>query len=75
MELQGLSQAVRFQDDKEHKMTNIDQLKTALELSRDGDWDSAHTIVQGIETTDSYRLHAYLHRKEGGLGEIQTNIL
>jgi hypothetical protein len=44
------------------------QLKKALELDRDGDWDAAHTIVQGIESTDSYWIHAYLHRKEGDLG-------
>jgi len=48
--------------------TNIAQLKKALELDRDGDWDGAHTIVQGIESTDSYWIHAYLHRKEGDLG-------
>ena len=44
------------------------QLKKALELDRDGDWDGAHTIVQGIESTDSYWIHAYLHRKGGDLG-------
>ena len=44
------------------------QLKKALELDRDGDWDGAHTIVQGIESTDSYWIHADLHRKEGDLG-------
>ena len=47
---------------------NIDELTRALELDRDGDWDSAHTIVQGIESPDSYWIHAYLHRKEGALG-------
>lgn len=48
--------------------TNVDELKKALELDRDDDWDSAHTIVQSIESTDSYWIHAYLHRKEGALG-------
>jgi hypothetical protein len=47
---------------------SIDELKKALELDRDGDWDSAHRIVQGIESSDSYWIHAYLHRKEGTLG-------
>ncbi len=51
------------------KMTsNVDALTKALELDRDGDWDSAHTIVQGIESPDSYWIHAYLHRKEGAIG-------
>lgn len=47
---------------------NISELKKALELDRDGDWDSAHRIVQGIDSNDSYWIHAYLHRKEGALG-------
>ncbi len=47
---------------------NISELKKALELDRDGDWDSAHRIVQGIDSSDSYWIHAYLHRKEGALG-------
>jgi len=47
---------------------NISELKKALELDRDGDWDSAHRIVQEIDSSDSYWIHAYLHRKEGALG-------
>ena len=46
----------------------IDELKKALELDRDGNWDEAHAIVQDIESMDSYWIHAYLHRKEGDLG-------
>ena len=50
-------------------MTDTTQeLKRALELDRDGDWDAAHRIVQGIESPDSYWIHAYLHREEGDLG-------
>ena len=44
------------------------ELKRALELDRDGDWDTAHRIVQSIESPDSYWIHAYLHREEGDLG-------
>ena len=39
----------------------------ALELDQKGNWDAAHRIVQDIETITSYRIHAYLHRKEGDL--------
>ena len=46
----------------------IDELKKALELDRDGNWDEAHAIVQDIESMDSYWIHAYLHRKEGDIG-------
>jgi hypothetical protein len=54
---------------KGNKMTNnISELKRALELDSDGDWDSAHKIVQGIESMDSCWIHAYLHRKEVALG-------
>ena len=49
----------------------MERLKKALELDRDGDWDGAHKIVQGIESTDSYWIHAYLHRKEGDLDNSQ----
>lgn len=49
----------------------IDELRRALELDRNGDWDAAHKIVQGIESTDSYWIHAYLHREEGDLGNSQ----
>jgi hypothetical protein len=31
-------------------------------------WEVAHTIVQDIETLEAAHIHAYLHRKEGDLG-------
>ena len=53
-------------------MTDIaDVLRQALELDRSADWDGAHRIVQEIESTASYSIHAYLHRKEGDLGNAQ----
>ena len=33
-----------------------------------GDWRKAHEIVQNIRTSDASWVHAYLHRKEGDLG-------
>jgi len=30
-----------------------------------GDWNSAHEVVQDLETRDAAWIHAYLHRKEG----------
>jgi len=44
------------------------KLIEALELDAEGDWDTAHQIVQKIEDLRAYRIHAYLHRKEGDLG-------
>ena len=33
-----------------------------------GDWDRAHRIVMGADTTDAAWVHAYLHRVEGDAG-------
>jgi hypothetical protein len=33
-----------------------------------GEWDAAHQVAQEIEDKDGAWVHAYLHRKEGDLG-------
>ena len=33
-----------------------------------GDWNQAHTIAQDIDDATGAWIHAYLHRKEGDLG-------
>jgi len=33
-----------------------------------GDWAKAHEVAQEIETADGAWVHAYLHRKEGDVG-------
>jgi hypothetical protein len=48
-------------------MDHSDLLK-ALELDKNGDWDAAHRIVQSYNSSDACWIHAYLHRKEGDLG-------
>ena len=59
-------------DGERDEMTDtIGELRNALELDGSGDWDGAHRIVQEIESTDSYWIHAYLHRKEGDLANSQ----
>lgn len=45
----------------------ITELLRALQLDKEGDWDSAHTIAQSIPSQNGSRVHAYLHRKEGDL--------
>jgi hypothetical protein len=33
-----------------------------------GDWDAAHRVAQDIDDETGAWIHAYLHRKEGDLG-------
>jgi hypothetical protein len=33
-----------------------------------GDWDAAHEVAQSIDDATGAWIHAYLHRKEGDLG-------
>ena len=44
------------------------ELLRSLYEDRRGDWDTAHAIAQQIPGRDGSRVHAYLHRKEGDLG-------
>ena len=43
----------------------LDPCLQALWYDATGDWDSAHEIVQRLDTPAAARIHAYLHRKEG----------
>lgn len=43
----------------------------ALNLELNGDWDGAHRLVQDIPSREAARVHAYLHRIEGDLGNAQ----
>ena len=40
----------------------------ALWWDAKGNWASAHTLVDELETPDGMAVHAYLHRKEGDIG-------
>jgi hypothetical protein len=40
----------------------------ALYHDERGDWDAAHQAAQEGETLDGAWVHAYLHRKEGDMG-------
>ena len=45
-----------------------DKLLKALELDKAGDWEGAHALSQELDNSGGAWLHAYLHRKEGDLG-------
>ena len=46
----------------------VSPLLRALWHDAQGDWDRAHTIAQDIDDLQGSWVHAYLHRKEGDLG-------
>jgi hypothetical protein len=47
---------------------HLTQPLEALWWDAKGDWARAHQIVDELETLDGMAVHAYLHRKEGSLG-------
>lgn len=46
-------------------------LLVALWHDAHGDWDAAHRMTQDIEGADAAKVHAYLHRREGDLGNAR----
>lgn len=44
-----------------------DHLK-AMWYDAKGDWEQSHHIIQDIEDANAAWIHAYLHRKEGDIG-------
>ena len=40
----------------------------ALWLDKQGDWNKAHILVQDVDDKNAAWIHAYLHRKEGDMG-------
>jgi len=50
------------------KPPSLPPLLVALWHDATGDWDAAHRVAQEIEDEAGAWVHAYLHRKEGDLG-------
>jgi hypothetical protein len=46
----------------------LNDLLKALWYDGKEDWEKSHNIVQDINSKDAAWIHAYLHRKEGDLG-------
>ena len=55
-----------LEDDKPD--TGLPPLLQALWYEARGDWERAHKITQKENGTEACWVHAYLHRKEGDLG-------
>jgi hypothetical protein len=47
---------------------NISGYLQSLWYDAKGDWDQSHKIIQEINDTTAAWIHAYLHRKEGDIG-------
>ena len=43
------------------------KLLDALEIEKKGDWNKAHEIVQNLNHSWAFWIHAYLHRREPDL--------
>lgn len=54
--------------EKTESPSGLDPRLAALWCERKGDWDRAHRIVQELADRSAARVHAYLHRVEGDLG-------
>ena len=48
--------------------SDLPALLRALLCDARGDWDAAHRIAQDDASAEGSWVHAYLHRKEGDLG-------
>lgn len=59
-----------FQDSlaEAHPPAHLSPALEALWLDGKGDWHGAHERLQDANDSDSAWVHAYLHRKEGDLG-------
>ncbi|GAB5561329.1 MAG: hypothetical protein SynsKO_29760 [Synoicihabitans sp.] len=52
-------------------LTAVDELDLALQAlwqDRQGDWNRAHDLAQEADSSEGDWVHAYLHRKEGDIG-------
>jgi len=47
---------------------SLSSLLQAMWYDAKGDWEAAHNLAQEVNTKDGSWIHAYLHRKEGDLG-------
>ena len=50
------------------KPPSVGSMLEALWYDGKGDWDQSHNIVQSSSEAMAYRIHGYLHWKEGDLG-------
>ena len=54
--------------DAHARPAGLPTLLAALWHERHGDWHAAHRLAQDVDDSDGAWVHAYLHRREGDLG-------
>ncbi|MEO6219877.1 MAG: hypothetical protein ABIO81_05575 [Ginsengibacter sp.] len=47
---------------------NLSVYLNALWYDAKGEWDSSHKLIQDVADNNASWIHAYLHRKEGDMG-------
>lgn len=47
---------------------NISVYLSALWYDAKGEWNKAHELIQDLDDKNASAIHAYLHRKEGDIG-------
>jgi len=52
-------------------LPSLPPLLLALWYDAKGDWEKAHTLAQDVDDARGAWVHAYLHRKEGDLGNAR----
>jgi hypothetical protein len=50
------------------RIASLSPLLRAMWHDARGEWDKAHQLAQDVDNRDGAWVHAYLHRKEGDLG-------
>jgi hypothetical protein len=53
---------------EDHPPAGLSPALRVLWLDRSGDWNGAHSLAQDMPGVDGATLHAYLHRREGDIG-------
>jgi hypothetical protein len=54
--------------ERDYPLSSLPETLTALWYDGKGDWERSHEIAQDIHSKEGAWVHAYLHRKEGDLG-------
>lgn len=52
-------------------LADTEEILKALWYEKKGNWDRGHRIAQKIASSEGSAVHAYLHRREGDIGNAR----